>query len=171
MSSAELPRVRAGTAGANPLMCGDPVLMAVLVAGLASGLDCGEPGLRLRSAIELERITRTRGDLLAPHQATLLGLLTARPCPEVQGCVAQLVPRMDLDDQERAEAVALMVGLFEESPTGSVEAAALQAIIELAESHPEHHEVASRCAQQALASRSASLRERAWRIITRRQHR
>jgi hypothetical protein len=86
----------------------------------------------------------------------------------VQWHVARLVPRLDLDDRERAEAVAQMVRLLEESPIGIVEADALQAVLQLADGHPEHEEAASRCAQRALASPSASLRARALRLVRRR---
>ena len=150
---------------------GDPVLLSALVAGLVSGLASVEPGLQLRCAIELERVTRKRHDLLEPHKATLLRPLTAGCAPDVQWLVARVVPRLDLDDEERAVALESMVRLFEESPTGVVEANALQAIVALAEGHPEHEELAGRCTQQALASSSAILRARAWRLVTQRKRR
>jgi hypothetical protein len=147
----------------------DPVLLTALVAGLVSGLASVEPGLQLRCAIELERITRRRPDLLAPHKATLLRPLTAGRPPDVQWLVARLVPRLELDDQERTAAVESMVRLFEESPNGVVEANALQAIVAMAEGHPEHGALADRCTQRALASASAILRARAWRLLTQRR--
>jgi hypothetical protein len=143
----------------------DPVLLAALVAGLVSGLDAADAGLRLRCAIGLERVTRSRHDLLAPHTSTLLHAVSVAGQPDVEWELARLVPRLPLDDAQRSEAVALMVRTVEESPVGMVAANALQAVVELSRGHPEHEEAAARCLHRAAESSSASMRSRASRLV------
>jgi hypothetical protein len=151
--------------GAEPLR--DPVLLAALVAGLVSGLVGPDPGLRLRCAIVLEKVTRSRADLLVPHKSTLLTAVSTADHPDVQWQLARLVPRLGLEGAERREALALLVRLFDESPIGMVQASALQAVVELARDHPEHEGLAVGCLERALGSSSASVRSRAWRLMAR----
>ncbi len=141
------------------------MLLAPLVAGLVSGLTSPEAGVRLRCAVGLERVTRAHPELLAPHKKALLGPVAASPSPEVQWHLAQLVPRLELDDPERAEALALVLGMCNQRASGIVEANALEAVVELAHGHPEHERVAARCLQRALADSSATVRTRAWRLF------
>lgn len=143
------------------------MLLAPLVAGLASGLTSPEPGVRLRCAVGLERVTRAHPELLAPHKRALLGPVAASPYPEVQWHLAQLVPRLALDRSERVKALAQMVRVFDESTSGLTQVNALEAIVELAQGHPEHEQVAGRCLQNALLSTSARVRLRAQRLLGR----
>ena len=171
-SRTEPPLIRAGAAVGRwvPTVLTDdeagrnPVLLAALVAGLVSGLVGRDPGLRLRCAIGLEKVTRFRAELLTPHKAALLAAVSADGQSDIQWELARLVPRLELDDAEHRRALALMAHLFDESPTGIVRANALQAIVELAQGHPEHEELTGRCLVRAGNSSSAIVRSRAWRL-------
>jgi len=148
----------------------DPVLLEAVAAGLVSGIVGDEPGLRLRCAIGLERLTRTRPELLGPHRSALLTAVSADDHPDVQWQLARLVPRFQLDDGERGRAVEVMVRLFDQSPIGMVRANALEAVVALAQGHPEHEELAGHSLERGLGSTSASVRSRAWRLVAQTGH-
>jgi hypothetical protein len=142
----------------------DPVLRGALVAGLVSGLAATEPGLRLRCAIALERMTRSHGELLRPHTSDVLAAVLDDRHPDVQWELARVVPRLDLDASERERVLGLLERLLDRSPVAAVRASALEAVVELARDHPEYEGLASRCLDRASHSSVASVQARSRRL-------
>ncbi|HEX5086384.1 MAG TPA: HEAT repeat domain-containing protein [Nocardioides sp.] len=140
------------------------MLRGAMVAGLVSGLAATEPGLRLRCAIALERMTRSHAELLHPHTSDVLAAVLDDRHPDVQWELARLLPRLDLDPSERRRVLVLLERLLDRSPVAVVRASALEAVVELARDHPEHEALASRCLDRASHSSSASVQARSRRL-------
>lgn len=105
----------------------NPVLFGELIAGLESG----EPGVRMRAADAIEKITARRPELLQPYRAVILNEMTAISQQEVRWHICQILPRLALSSEERKRAAAMLESyLLDKSRI--VRTFALQALADLA---------------------------------------
>jgi hypothetical protein len=86
--------------------------------------------VRRRAADAVEKVSRVRPELLAPHVETVLERLTARPEPELRWHVAQLLPRLPLTGRQRARALTLLTA-YADDPSRIVQTCAMQALVDL----------------------------------------
>lgn len=85
--------------------------MADILDKLAGdGLLSDDPGIRMRAADVVEKITRQQPDYLQPYQQALMGQVARITQQEVRWHVAQMLPRLELDQDERQEAVRILWG-------------------------------------------------------------
>lgn len=113
------------------LVLDDPTLFGQLMAGLTSA----DPLVRMRAAHAVEIVTVNRPDLLPPHKGYVLGPVAAVNQQEVRWHVAQLIPRFELTDAERAAATSMLEGFLSDK-SGIVRVFALQALADLAARDP-----------------------------------
>lgn len=139
----------------------DPVRLPELVACLFDD----DPNVRMRAADALERVSRVHAAGLAPHVERLLTEAAAIDQTEVRWHLAQTMPRLTLDDDQRRRAAALLTDWFENSPSRIVKASALQAVVDLAETHPDLRATSADMLGRAMRSDLPSLAERARRIL------
>jgi hypothetical protein len=90
-----------------------------------------DPLIRMRAADGIEKITRLRPEFLQPHTKQLLERVACIHQQEVRWHVAQLVPRLVLNRQDRKIAVALMNEYLSDK-SSIVRTNAMQALAELA---------------------------------------
>lgn len=139
----------------------DPALLPELV-------DClfqPSPGIRMRAADALERVSRVRPRDLDSHTDRLLSEVAAIDQAEVRWHVAQILPRLALDDIQRWRAAALVAQWFGHAESRIVRTSALQAMVDLAENDAGLRELAAEMMRAALHSGVPSLAARARRIL------
>lgn len=138
-----------------------PALAAVLVDGLTDA----SRGVRTRSAWALDRASRERPGLLAPHAAALLDAAdTDPPGPGLRRLLPLLLARLDLglDDARRVESYArrrLADGAI------AAQANALEALAAMARLHSEIE--ARPALETALDAPAPAVRARARRLLER----
>ena len=90
-----------------------------------------DPGIRMRASDAVEKITRTKPDLLQAHKPFLLNEVMEQNQQEVRWHVAQLIPRLDLSPQERSLAAGKLFAFLDDS-SKIVQTNSLQALVDLA---------------------------------------
>lgn len=139
----------------------DPALLPELVECLFAA----SPGIRMRAADALERVSRVKARDLDAYTGRLLTEVAAIEQAEVRWHVAQILPRLALDDTQRWRAAALMVQWFGRAESRIVRTSALQAMVDLAENDAGLRELAAEMMRAALRSGVPSLAARARRIL------
>lgn len=87
---------------AEVLAC--PDLFDDLFAGLKSEI----PGVRMRAADAIEKVTVRQPELLHPYRAVILNELMVIPQQEVRWHICQIIPRLALSAEERKQAAATL---------------------------------------------------------------
>jgi HEAT repeat protein len=148
-----------GAGKAAAMVRKSPQLFRELIAGLWSP----DPLVRMRAADAAEKATRTSGAALRPFKKELLGLLNETMEKEVRWHLAQLVPRLPLNANDRARAVAAFEDYLKD-PSSIVKTFALQGLADLARHDPglrpgviEILEQAARAGTPAMKARSRKL--------------
>lgn len=103
-----------------------PILFGELFAGLKSG----DPGVRMRAADAIEKVTARRPDLLQPYRIVILNEMTAISQQEVRWHVCQILPRLVLSSEERRRAAAMLESYLSDK-SRIVRTFALQALADL----------------------------------------
>ena len=111
-----------------PLVSKDTELFPELIAGLWSA----NPLIRMRAADAVEKVTRTRRELLQPYKGELLGLMVETEQQELRWHLAAMVPRLQLNPKQRNLATSLLIGYLE-NRSSIVKTFALQGLAELAQ--------------------------------------
>jgi hypothetical protein len=110
-----------------PLVSKDTELFPELIAGLWSA----DPLIRMRAADAVEKVTRTRRELLQPYKGELLGLMVETEQQELRWHLAAMVPRLQLNPKQRNLATSLLIGYLEDR-SSIVKTFALQGLADLA---------------------------------------
>lgn len=109
----------------------DPSLFPLVMEGMAHE----EPLIRMRASDVVEKVTAQRPELLGPFKDRILGQISAIQQQEVRWHVAQLLPRLELDDAEKSLAVTILMGYLRDK-SRIVKTFAMQALADLAENDP-----------------------------------
>lgn len=96
------------------------------------GMMSTDPVVRMRSADAVEKISRTRPELLQPFKRKLIRRVAGVDQQEVQWHVAQMLPRLRLSRAERFQCVSVLVDYLG-SKSSIVRTCALQGLADLAE--------------------------------------
>lgn len=98
---------------------------------LIDGMLVNDPVIRMRSADAVEKITRVKPELLAPHKKTLIRLAKETGQQEVRWHMAQILPRLKLKPTERNN-IADIVFAYLSDKSKIVVTCALQALADFA---------------------------------------
>ena len=109
------------------LVIKEPDLFSELIQAMAHP----DPGVRMRAADAVEKITRDSPDYLASYKAFLLDLMKEQTQQEVRWHLAQIIPRLDLSPGERSLAVGVLFKYLDD-PSKIVQTNSLQALVDLA---------------------------------------
>jgi hypothetical protein len=96
------------------------------------GVFSDDPILRMRAADVCEKVSAEHPECLCAHKQDLLGRVAAIEQHEVRWHVAQMLPRLDLDAEERALAVQILEGYLQDR-SKIVKTFSMQALADLAE--------------------------------------
>lgn len=91
-----------------------------------------DPVVRMRAADALEKATARQPQLLHPYKERLLQQAAPIPQQEVRWHVAQMLPRLELNAEERAAAIQRLLSYLEDD-SQIVKTMAMQALADLAE--------------------------------------
>jgi hypothetical protein len=140
----------------------DPSLFGVLFGGLSSS----DPLIRMRAADALEKITVRHPEWLHPYKEQLIRQVAQSQEQEVRWHVAQMFPRLQTSQDERAAMVAILLGYLGDR-SRIVKTFAMQALADLAEQDAGLRpqvihvlEVQSRTGSPAMQSRGSKLLHR-----------
>lgn len=99
---------------------------------LFNGMLNNDPVIRMRSCDTVEKITQKHPEYLMPYKIALLGQVAEIKQQEVRWHVAQMIPRLILDGEERKQAAEILFGYLKDE-SKIVQTSALQALADLAE--------------------------------------
>jgi hypothetical protein len=106
----------------------DPTLFPALFEGMVHA----DPVIRMRSADAIEKISARRPEYLSPFKTRLLRQVAKINQQEVRWHVAQMLPRLELNEGERAASVAILQGYLQDK-SKIVKTFSMQALADLAE--------------------------------------
>lgn len=110
----------------------NPELFNVLV----TGLSVDDEIVRMRAADAMEKITRMHPEYLWPHHDFLIEQATRSEQKEVRWHLAQMLPRLRLNDAEKCRVVGIMLGYFSDR-SSIVRTLAMQALADIAIQTPQ----------------------------------
>lgn len=144
----------------------DPSLFDLLFPGMLSD----DLLVRMRSADAVEKITARRPEYLQPYKETLIKQVAKSDQQEVRWHVAQMLPRLDLEQEERAAATGILLDyLHDESRI--VKTFSLQALADFAEGDAGLRDQVITLLEDAIRTGSPAVRSRAQKLLKRSQSR
>jgi hypothetical protein len=99
---------------------------------LFEGMVHPDPVVRMRAADAVEKITTTHPELLQPFKERLIGQVAKSDQQEVRWHVAQMLPRLELDGEERATSIGILRDYLHDR-SRIVKTFAMQALADFAE--------------------------------------
>ena len=129
------------------------------------GLTDPNPGVRMRSADALEKISSQRSELLQPYKAELLRIAEITEQQEIQWHVAQMFSYLSLTTEEITGVVTLLEKYFRQSKSNIVKVMALQTVANIAAIDDLYKLRLQKLLQEALQSGKPSLVSRAKKIL------
>ena len=98
---------------------------------LFKGIVNQDPVVRMRAADAVEKITKRHPEYLSDHKTVLLRQAAGLKQQEVRWHIAQLIPRLILDENERKAAVEILFEYLEDQ-SRIVQTNTIQALVDLA---------------------------------------
>jgi hypothetical protein len=144
------------------LVADEPRLFPKLMAGLWST----DPLIRMRAADAVEKVTRTRCELLRPYKKELLGLAAEASQQEVRWHLAAMLPRLALTGCERQAAIFSLRSYLDDH-SSIVKTFALQGLAELAEQEPRVQPEVVELLRQAERNGTPAMRARSRKLLKR----
>ncbi len=145
-----------------PLVSKDTELFPELIAGLWSA----DPLIRMRAADAVEKVTRTRRELLQPYKGELLGLMVETEQQELRWHLAAMVPRLQLNPKQRNLATSLLIGYLE-NRSSIVKTFALQGLAELAQDDPSLRPGVIEILREATRNGTPAMKARSRKLLAR----
>lgn len=99
---------------------------------LFKGMTCESPIICMRSADAVEKISAQHPEYLQPFKAQLIQQVAKSQQQEVRWHVAQMLPRLDLNPEERQAAIQILLGYLDDQ-SKIVKTFSMQALADLAE--------------------------------------
>jgi hypothetical protein len=109
----------------------DPSRFAEIIDGLSND----DPLVRMRCADVAEKVSLAHPEWLRPHKRRLLDLAARSVEQEVRWHLAQMLPRLDLNREERRRTEAILLGYLNDK-SRIVDTFAVQALFDLSVSDP-----------------------------------
>ena len=138
----------------------DPSLFETLFRGM---LD-DDPLLSMRAADAVEKITREHPEHLAPYKTTLLQEVARSEQQEVRWHVAQMIPRLQLSQEERSHAVEILVDYLQDR-SSIVRTMSMQALADLAAQDRRLPRPVTELLQELVATGSPAMQSRGRKLL------
>ena len=100
------------------------------------GMTHDNPVIRMRASDAVEKITKDHPQLLAAHKDMILNKVSTSEQKEVRWHVAQILPRLDLTDDEVQTAVGILRGYLDDD-SRIVRTFSMEALVGFIERQPE----------------------------------
>lgn len=132
---------------------------------LFQGLTDTNPGVRMRSADALEKISSQKPELLRPHTRELITIAEKADQQEVQWHVAQMLSYVPLTGEEAETVVKTLQNYITRSQSNIVKVMALQTLVNIAGTHSTYKLRVHHFVEQALETGTPSIVARAKKLI------
>lgn len=133
-----------------------------------NGMMSTDPVVRMRSADAVEKISRTRPELLQPFKGKLIRRVAGVDQQEVQWHVAQMLPRLNLSRAERSQCLGILK-CYLLVRSSLVRTFALQGLADLAEQAPGLRKEVLEMLETAVAEGPPAMKARGRKLIIRLQ--
>ena len=100
-----------------------------------SGLFADDPGVRMRSADAMEKVTARRPELLRPYKEKLIRELAATDQKEIRWHLAQMISRLKLNAPQRRRVYGALLSYLDDR-SSIVRTFAMQALVDIAKDAP-----------------------------------
>ncbi len=135
---------------------------------LFDGLLTDDPIVRMRAADAVEKVTAKRPEWLRPYKQLLLEHVANSEQQEVRWHVAQMIPRLDLTQSERARVERLLFRYLEDR-SAIVKTFALQALADLAVDDDRLRRRVIKLLEDFASSGTPAVRSRARKLLAKKQ--
>jgi hypothetical protein len=125
-----------------------------------------DPGVRMRSSDAVEKISRQHPECLQPHKSFLLTEVIQQSQQEVRWHIAQIIPRLALDESEK-RLIAEVLFTFLEDPSKIVQTNSLQALVDLTWDDDELFLRVKREVERLADTGSPAVKNRAEKLLSR----
>ncbi|MFO8059505.1 MAG: hypothetical protein R6U70_02455 [Bacillota bacterium] len=116
---------------ADEVVC-DVIDNPALFGEVFLGMKHPDPLIRMRSADVIEKVSRLHPEYLRPHWHSLVGDIARIPQKEVCWYVAQMLPRLELEDEELDEVIDMLFSWAQRDSSRIVQVNAMTALAEMA---------------------------------------
>jgi hypothetical protein len=138
----------------------NPALLRVVFEGML--LD--DPVVRMRCADVAEKITAKHPDYLQPYKEMLIQQLSGIEQQEVRWHVAQMLPRLNLNVDERTHVFSILAGFLNDK-SKIVRTFSLQSMADLAEDEKHLRKQLIPILKESINNGSPSMKSRARRLL------
>jgi len=138
----------------------DPTLFGAVFNGMLND----DPLIRMRAADAAEKIAVQHPDYLEPHKTVLIDRVAAIDQREVRWHVAQILPRLALNEGERRRVVEILFGYLEDR-SRIVQVNAMQALADLAQDDEVLRQSVLEAVSVLTETGGASVRSRGRRLL------
>jgi hypothetical protein len=118
----------------------------------------------MRSADAVEKISRHHPEFLQPFKSTLMEIMRQHTQQEVRWHIAQMVPRLELEDPERAETAEVLFTYLDDK-SKIVQTNALQALVDLAWDDDQLFKRVKIAVEELAESGSPAVKNRAGKLL------
>ena len=110
----------------------DVINNAALFDSVFNGMLNDDPIVRMRAADAVEKVTGKHPEYLNPYKTVLIQQVAAIEQQEVRWHIAQMIPRLELSEEERTHVTEVLLGYLKDK-SRIVQTFAMQALADLAE--------------------------------------
>jgi hypothetical protein len=153
------------TTGRSEEVAKDVLANTELFGDVFEGLTSDNPGVRMRSADALEKITGKKPELLQPYKKEFIAVAQKAEQQEVQWHIAQMFPRLELSEHEKSTAVEILEHFYHNSQSNIVKVMSMQAIFDLLCSTAKNDDELLRFLTTASDNGAPSVRSRAQKLL------
>jgi len=137
-----------------------------LFGDLISGMKSSDPVIRMRSADVVEKVARTRPELLVPYKEELICKIPQIDQQEIRWHLAQIYTYMTLSNREEQQVVELLFAWISQSKSKIVKVNAMESLAHFAKSDPHLKGQVVRRLNEIKENGSAAERVRARKLLT-----
>lgn len=138
----------------------DPALFGVGFNGMSNH----NPIVRMRSADAVEKITEIHPEYLQPQKTVLIQQVAAIEQQEVRWHVAQMIPRLELSEEELGRVTEILFNYLEDK-SKIVQTSAMQALSDMAERDENLLPRVVEVVEELTRSGSAAVRNRGCKLL------
>jgi hypothetical protein len=129
-----------------------------------AGVYSDDPIIRMRAADVCEKVSAQHPECLGPYKRDLLGRVAAIEQQEVRWHVAQMLPRLDLNEAERTLAVQILTGYLSDQ-SKIVKTFSMQALADLALADERLRPGVTKLLQELVESGSPAMQSRGRKLL------
>ncbi len=138
----------------------DPTLFEAVFHGMFSD----DPIIRMRSADAVEKITARHPEYLQPYKTKLLQQVARIEQQETRWHVAQMIPRLELSEEERVVVVEILLGYLHDK-SRIVKTFSMQALADLAEQDASLRSLVITLLEELTRTGSPAMRSRGRKLL------